>query len=769
MADVTGTIGNAAVELNNAATEATLKLLLQSSLAANKQSMASIQKLAQQSGINPASVAAANQGMQKAGSSGTKLSTGFEALGFAAGSVSKAFNEAVDLTKKLASGSAEASDVFGSFAKIGGVTGAVFGGMQKLAEAQEKYLKTYQELSNSGINFSGSLSQMRMAAASTYMTLDGFATLMKNNSQAFTKMGGTADEGAQAFVKVANKMQKSEIGDQLRALGYTSEQANEGLASYIAMTGGRNKTEMQNTQRLAAAAGEYLTQLDELAQVTGKSREEQEKALKEAAQNSAMQNMLAGMDEKQKAAYQKGLAEMTAKFGKAGIEMYQAQMLGIPPQTEAAKNLTALAPEVAKASQGMADVAKRGGTAAETLKYSAQATEGAIKASKNFGDGVNASMSFASGGIADAVNSLGQANARATQQGIKTAEDELAQRNSIQAKQKERMESEAAAAAEAKKALNELGQAIINRLMPIFAELIGFVNKVTIGFADFAKYLLNSPILLTGLMVAIGGITAAFVTLKVATAAATAVENAKKLAAGFGKGGGVKGALAGLGPLGSKGNPMYVIALGGGLGGGPGGKGGPGKPGGKGPGNLAKTAGKFAKVGGVVGGLVSAASLYGDLGDISDKQKSGELSKEEAKKAKGGAVGEAGGGLAGAAAGAAAGALLGSVVPVLGTAIGGLIGGAIGGFGGGELGKMAGEWIGGSSKKTESAPAPEIKEGPMPKPVEFESQTKTLQTDVQALNTTMREVLKYVRETADYTKRTVDATRALNGNLYPTI
>jgi hypothetical protein len=767
MADVTGTIGNAAVELNNAATEATLKLLLQSSLAANKQSMASIQKLAQQSGINPASVAAANQGMQKAGATGAKLGTGFEALGFAAGSVSKAFNEAVDLTKKLASGSAEASDVFGSFAKMGGVTGAVFGGMQKLALVQESYLKTYQDLSSAGINFGGSLSQMRMSAASTYMTLDGFTKLLKDNSQAFAKMGGTADEGARAFVKVANQMQKSEIGDQLRALGYTSDQANAGLASYIAMTGGRNKTEMQDTQKLSAAAGEYMAQLDALAQITGKSREAQEQELKEATANQAYQSYLLTLDEKGKEKANAAMAEALAKGGKGAAQALTSQLLGLPPMTKAAQEFTAVAPKMAAANNQMAAAVNDSSKGLNDVKKASDALGvAANQTKKDLGQTSNALM-LSNGSYSDTMSTITATANRNEQQGIKTEQDAENQRKEIAAKQKERVASEAASAAEAKKSLNELGQQIINRLMPIFAELIGFVNKVTIGFADFAKYLLESPKLLTGLGVAIIAITAGFVALKVATAAATAVETAKRLSAGFGKGGGVKGALAGLGPLGSRGNPMYVIALGGGLGGGPGG---PGKPGGKAPSDMMKAAGKFAKIGGAAGAVLGAASLYGNLGDINEQQASGELTEEEAKKAKGGAVGEAGGGLAGAAAGAALGAAMGSVVPILGTAIGGLIGGAVGGFTGGGLGKMAGEWLKSTSDKTKEAKdAAEIKEGPMPKPVEFESQTKTLQTDVQALNTTMREMLKYVKETADYTKRTVDATRSLNGNLFPSI
>ena len=62
MADVFGTIGNEQVELQNAATEATLRLLLQATLSANRQSLAAVQQLATASGINPASAqAAANQ------------------------------------------------------------------------------------------------------------------------------------------------------------------------------------------------------------------------------------------------------------------------------------------------------------------------------------------------------------------------------------------------------------------------------------------------------------------------------------------------------------------------------------------------------------------------------------------------------------------------------------------------------------------------------------------------------------------------------------
>ena len=99
--------------------------------------------------------------------------------------------------------------------------------------------------------------------------------------------------------------------------------------------------------------------------------------------------------------------------------------------------------------------------------------------------------------------------------------------------------------------------------------------------------------------------------------------------------------------------------------------------------------------GGVLGSVVTAGLAANDYMDISAQEKAGTITKEDAKKAKSGVVGEAGGGLAGGLAGAAAGAALGSVVPVIGTIIGGLLGGALGAWGGGAAGKAGGEAVSG--------------------------------------------------------------------------
>lgn len=243
------------------------------------------------------------------------------------------------LTKSFLQGTATASGMFGAMGSLPGPIGLVFKGLSAIAGFQEEAMAQYQTMSKAGVSFGGALSDLRVAAAETHMTLGQFASLIKNNGETLARLGGTANDGAKAFVKLSTEIMSSDVGNRLKSLGYTSEEVNQGMLSYIQMTGGRSAEELKNTKQLTNAASEYMTQLDGLAQLTGKSREEQERALKEAQANAAIQQKLAGMTEEQKAAYNRGLAEMSAKFGKAGTEMYQAQVLGIAPQTEAAKNL----------------------------------------------------------------------------------------------------------------------------------------------------------------------------------------------------------------------------------------------------------------------------------------------------------------------------------------------------------------------------------------------------------------------------------------------
>jgi hypothetical protein len=526
----------------------------------------------------------------------------------------------------------------------------------------------------------------------------------------------------------------------------------------FAATGGRNKQEMQNTSAITKGASEYLTQLDALAEITGKSREEQEKALKEASANAAYESYLQGLDEEGKKKATLAMQNALATGGKAGADVLKSQLLGLPPMTEAAQKLTALGPNVANGIKQMGDAVNDSGKSMKDVeKGRAAAQAGATKDVERLGKSTLAAMSFMSGPDAQMASSLQKTDNINKQQGIRTAEDAEKQMQSVKEQQKKRMESEAADAAKTQKSMQELGQTIMSALLPVIKILTPVVNFLAQGLSAVAKQFERLPGILQ--LVIAGGL---------AYLAFRKVKEAREAA------GGVLGGASGLGglgrgPLGSAGNPMHVIIAGGSAGGGlgdlgsKGGKGKLGKLGGLGKGVL--------KGAGVAGGIASALMLAGDLSDIEAQKKAGTISEAEATKAKGGAVGEAGGGLAGGLAGAAAGAALGSVVPILGTAIGGLIGGAIGAYGGGGLGKSAGEFLAGGSKKaadgalvsnatniTAGEAGPEIIS-----PIKY---FNNLQSELETLNKQTMEMIRYMKETAEYTRRTHDATKSLGGDLF---
>jgi hypothetical protein len=720
MADVTGSIGNEYVELNNAATEVTLKQLL---AAVQKQggSTGAVGSTAGAAGVNAAAVEAAK--------ASTKAQND---LAEKAINLKKTFSELaagmMQLGGKLLDGTDKSSDLFSAFERLPGVAGMVASGFAKVARFQEENLGAYQKITDAGVSFGGSLTDMRTAAASTYMTLEQFSGLMKRNSETFAKLGGTVDQGARAFVGLSNSLIKSETGDNLRALGFTTEQVNQGLAGYLAVTGGRNQKEMQNTAAMTKGAGEYLTQLDALAAITGKSREEQEKALKEASANSAYEAMMQGLDEEGKKKATIAMQNALATGGKAGADLLKSQMLGLPPMTEAAQKLQAMGPSVAAGIKQMGDaVTDTGKSMKDVEKGRAAAQVGASKDADRLGKSTLAAMSFMSGPDAQTAQALQRADNVNRQQGIKTQADAEAQMKSITEEQKKRKESEAADAVQAQKAMQELSQTLLSALLPVIKIITPVINAFAQVITMIAKQFEK---LHGGLQLAVLAIIAYVAAQKLMTAQSAAKSALGDIGGGGGGGGKTGGGLKG--------------AMG--------------------------SASKFAKLGGAAGALIGGASLYSSFGDINDKVKSGKMTEEEASKEKAGAVGETGGGMAGGIAGAAAGAAIGSVVPVIGTIIGGLIGGALGSYGGSSLGKSAADSLTGQKKAADglmvNTPTSILAGEAGPEIVAPTRHFENLQNELQTLNKQTAEMLRYLKETAEYTRNSNDSIKNLGGDLF---
>lgn len=200
MADnVTGSFGGQNVFLENAATEATLQLLLKATLATTVEQKKAISELVQKAGMDPAKVEEANKGLSNVGQYSAIAGGALGGLSSASDSLRKGFSAIIGVAEQFTNNQGNASAMFGQLAGMGGVVGLVASGFQKVAAFQEQNLKLYQDMTKSGVTFSGSLIDARKASSEMYLSMDELQNLIKNNSAQISTLGGTTEQGMQSF------------------------------------------------------------------------------------------------------------------------------------------------------------------------------------------------------------------------------------------------------------------------------------------------------------------------------------------------------------------------------------------------------------------------------------------------------------------------------------------------------------------------------------------------------------------------------------------
>lgn len=691
--NVTGSIGNDYVEFNNAATESTLQALLN----AIQGNSAQVKNLAGKSGVKNSgtggndNLKANNQTVAENTGVFKRLSTFGQG---AADSFYKLDNQISPLIGQLIKGNASitvVTDTFGRLNPLLGVAADLFG---RLVRFQEENFEAYRTMTNVGVGFSGSLTDLRMAASNSYLTLGEFTNVIKTNSESFTRIGGSANEGAIAFSKFSNNFMKSDAGSQVMALGFTAEQANQYLATYVTNAGASNVKDLQTNEKLRAGASQYLEELDRLAEITGKSRDElnEQRKIKNLEADAAL--TAARMKPKEREAFLANYNYMKNMYGAAGADIALAQAQGRSVITKEGQLLTAITGGAAQtAMQHLNDTAKIYGVGSK--EYIATQNEMSLAMQ----GGINQ--------IPDAVFSANDAFRNALTPAIRTTADQMASGlttneafNSRDAKLKQeqiaRQNSQAATMAESEKAMKNLSQAVLGLITPIVSILTPVI-KFMAFVVDTATKIIEKYTAPLAFALATAVAVYAF---KNREAMANSVKNAGASAvnyiAGSGKGGKGRSLLSGIAGAvltrdgSSPERALYVIMTGGGT----------GSIGDILENNNKKT-GKMSEAGEKRRAAREAAVNRGRA--MQTLGKGTNILKSGLKAAKGGIVGLTAGlaldygsdlakekGMNKTAAGlnvaseaatwAGTGALVGSFVPILGTAVGAAVGGIAGGI-----------------------------------------------------------------------------------------
>jgi len=167
-----------------------------------------------------------------------------------------------------------------AFGKAGKALAAYMVAVNKQSDA---IFQTYQDISHSGLAI-GMDDTFKTLQSMGYSVkeLGNMAKVLKENSEPLANLGGTAAQGVKQLADASRDIHNSGVDTELKRLGMTTDDINNGMAGYIKMQQLSGSSQRQDHELLAASATEYIKQQDLLAKLTGLNAEQQNKAYEAA-------------------------------------------------------------------------------------------------------------------------------------------------------------------------------------------------------------------------------------------------------------------------------------------------------------------------------------------------------------------------------------------------------------------------------------------------------------------------------------------------------
>lgn len=353
MADVTGDLGGQPIILENAATETTLQLLVQAVNATNpnKGRAAQIQKMY-------------DEALAKTVKSKDKELKILQEEKTAREDLNKLLDQETDRRKKIVGDLQNFSELLGrgvgaalatATPKITDFTDALNGLplvgpiFSALGRAVQVQVDAFRQLTSSGADLGGSLTEVRESAAKAGLSLDDYVNVITQNAESFARLSGNVATGAKVFREISGTIQKN-FGPQLANLGFTIGEVSEFTAGYLEIQTRLGRAQRMTQTQLINGSQEYLLELDQLSRITGMSRKEAQEAMKQQLADKRVRTVMAGMDDKTRKEYQKTLAALEKERPELADMFKEIVATGGVPFTEAGKAIALANPEFLKAA-----------------------------------------------------------------------------------------------------------------------------------------------------------------------------------------------------------------------------------------------------------------------------------------------------------------------------------------------------------------------------------------------------------------------------------
>jgi predicted chitinase len=218
-------------------------------------------------------------------------------------------NSALGLGKSLANGQGGATvfndaitksaDVLGNLASFIPGVGLAFKVVTKtlikgaaeyakaVTEHAENLSKGYKQMAEMGANTADGMSavydNLKRMNYDSAKEMGEFTALVRENATTLANFGKTVGSGLTEVAKVSEALTRGDIGLKFAEMGISVNEINKGLMSYTKMQQLYGSRQKMTTEELITASQSYIKEVDALAKITGKNRQEQEQA-KETAQ-----------------------------------------------------------------------------------------------------------------------------------------------------------------------------------------------------------------------------------------------------------------------------------------------------------------------------------------------------------------------------------------------------------------------------------------------------------------------------------------------------
>ena len=238
----------------------------------------------------------------------------------------------------------------GIFAKVP-LVGTVFAAVAKAATATTD---AFQRATASGATFGGSVTGFSKAASGAGMTMEKYGQLISQNGDAMRLLGGNTEAGANRFSQISKALRTS--SNDLYALGYSTDDVNQGLANYSKFLGSTGKIQGMSNADLAKGAKSYLKEIDALAKVTGETRKQQEDAMAKLTSDAQYQAAVNSMS----ADAGKRFAQTITGLPEGLRDVAKDIMVTGTATTEESQQFMALMPKSAAKMAEFAEMSKKG-------------------------------------------------------------------------------------------------------------------------------------------------------------------------------------------------------------------------------------------------------------------------------------------------------------------------------------------------------------------------------------------------------------------------